>query len=63
MTFYFQGIDNLLSQIDANHGTDKRYNAFLRRLELVKQRQREITEEEMQSLLEEKDIAMARVRG
>ncbi|XP_022332818.2 mirror-image polydactyly gene 1 protein-like isoform X4 [Crassostrea virginica] len=57
-----EGIDNLLSQIDASHGTDKRYNAFLRRLEMVKQRQREITEEEMQSLLEERDIAMARAR-
>lgn len=58
-----QGIDNLLSQIDSNYGTDKKYNAFLRRLEMVKQRQREITEEEMHTLLEERDMAMARVRG
>lgn len=57
-----QGIDNLLSQIDSNYGTDKKYNNFLRRLEMVKQRQREITEEEMHTLLEERDIAMARVR-
>lgn len=60
---HLQGIDNLLSQIDSNYGTDKKYNAFLRRLEMVKQRQREITEEEMHTLLEERDMAMARVRG
>eukprot|EP00105_Crassostrea_gigas_P001335 XP_011413448.1 PREDICTED: uncharacterized protein LOC105318192 isoform X3 [Crassostrea gigas] len=57
-----EGIDNLLSQIDSNYGTDKKYNNFLRRLEMVKQRQREITEEEMHTLLEERDIAMARSR-
>lgn len=40
----------------------KKCNNFLRRLEMVKQRQREITEEEMHTLLEERDIAMARSR-
>ncbi|XP_061172527.1 uncharacterized protein LOC133181893 [Saccostrea echinata] len=57
-----EGIDNLLSQIDSNYGIDKKYNSFLRRLELVKQRQREITEEEMNTLLEERDIALMRAR-
>ncbi|XP_062587228.1 mirror-image polydactyly gene 1 protein-like isoform X2 [Saccostrea cucullata] len=57
-----EGIDNLLSQIDSNYGVDKKYNSFLRRLELVKQRQREITEEEMNTLLEERDIALSRAR-
>jgi NADH:ubiquinone oxidoreductase subunit E len=51
-----------LSQIDSNYGTDKKYNSLLRRLEQVKQRQREITKEEMHTVLEERDLAQARVR-
>ncbi|XP_048735258.1 mirror-image polydactyly gene 1 protein-like isoform X2 [Ostrea edulis] len=57
-----EGIDNLLSQIDSSYGSDKKYISLLRRLELVKQRQREITKEEMHTVLEERDIAQSRAR-
>ncbi|XP_033734074.1 mirror-image polydactyly gene 1 protein-like isoform X2 [Pecten maximus] len=60
-----QGMEQLLARLggpDTGDGTEQECTTLLQRLEMRKRRQQEITAEEMQVILEQRDTALAKAR-
>ena len=58
----FQSFDNLLTRLDQfDFPRTQEYTALVQKLEQTKKRQREITTDEMQAVLEQRDMTLAKV--
>ena len=58
----FQDLNLLLSRLDSPSASDTEASTLARRMALIRQRQKEIINEEMQVIIEQRDAALARVR-
>ena len=58
----FQDLNLLLSRLDSPSASDCEASTLARRMALIRQRQKEIINEEMQVIIEQRDAALARVR-
>lgn len=57
----FQDMNLLLSRLDSPSSGDHEAAALMKKVETMRQRQREVTQEEMQIVMEQRDIALAKV--
>ena len=60
-SLWFQDLTHLLSRLDSPTSGESEVAAVIGQVEAMRQRQREVTNEEMQVLIEQRDIALAKV--